>query len=202
MSTPPAKWVMRQTVRRERRIAVGLAVFILVDGLIAALVIGHRMTVAASALFLAFVFLVRGPAERYVERHIRLRGGARAEEAVGLTLNTLRAEGWTVLHDIKPADGANIDHLVSGPTGVYVIDTKARRYEETHLDRVMQQALALHDQIDCFVTPVICLKERDANPFKTKGVWVVPHAHLVGWLREQRNQTVEFERLARWADGL
>jgi hypothetical protein len=36
--------------------------------------------------------------------------------------------------------------------------------------------------------------------FKTKGVWIVPHHELLERLRAQRNQTVPFERLARYAD--
>jgi hypothetical protein len=33
-------------------------------------------------------------------------------------------------------------------------------------------------------------------------VWIVPHAQLLDWLRQQRNKPVEFERLARFADAV
>jgi hypothetical protein len=50
------------------------------------------------------------------------------------------------------------------------------------------------------VTPVICLHARKGKPFRTQGVWVVPRERLLNWLREQHNQPVTFERLARFAD--
>jgi hypothetical protein len=40
-------------------------------------------------------------------------------------LGSLERRGWAVLHDLAiPGIQANIDHLVIGPGGVVVIDTK------------------------------------------------------------------------------
>jgi hypothetical protein len=51
--------------------------------------------------------------------------GAAGEKHVGERLNWLRQYGWTVEHDLKISPrGANVDHLVIGPPGVFVIDTK------------------------------------------------------------------------------
>jgi hypothetical protein len=51
--------------------------------------------------------------------------GAAGEEHVGKLLNQLGQRGWTVIHDLKISpNGANVDHLVIGPPGVFVIDTK------------------------------------------------------------------------------
>ncbi|QRN96845.1 NERD domain-containing protein [Archangium violaceum] len=51
--------------------------------------------------------------------------GADGEEHVGELLNQLQPLGWTVIHDLKiSSSGANVDHLVIGPPGVFVIDTK------------------------------------------------------------------------------
>ncbi|NTX07040.1 nuclease-related domain-containing protein [Myxococcus sp. CA040A] len=60
------------------------------------------------------------------ERAWRL--GADGEERVGDSLDQLRSAGWHVEHDVKVgARGANVDHLVIGPPGVFVINTKAVR---------------------------------------------------------------------------
>ena len=57
------------------------------------------------------------------ERAWRL--GAEGEEHIGALLEGLRPHGWVVEHDVKIGQkGANVDHLVIGPPGVFVINTK------------------------------------------------------------------------------
>lgn len=54
--------------------------------------------------------------------------GAAGERATGRALRRLEQAGWVVLHDRAiPGLKANIDHLVVGPTGVFVIDSKRWR---------------------------------------------------------------------------
>lgn len=51
--------------------------------------------------------------------------GAAGEERVAQRLAKLPQPPWTVLHDLAiGTKGANIDHLVLGPGGVYTINTK------------------------------------------------------------------------------
>lgn len=51
--------------------------------------------------------------------------GAEGERRIGGRLDALRASGIGVLHDRRKPNGrGNIDHLVIGPTGIWVIDTK------------------------------------------------------------------------------
>ncbi len=51
--------------------------------------------------------------------------GAAGEERVAQRLAKLPQPPWTVLHDLPIGNkGANIDHLVIGPGGVYTINTK------------------------------------------------------------------------------
>ncbi len=58
------------------------------------------------------------------ERSWRL--GADGEERVGALLEQLRPHGWHVEHDVRVGSrGANLDHLVIGPPGVFVLHTKA-----------------------------------------------------------------------------
>ncbi len=198
----PATWVAKQAARRQQLFWLGIALFFLLDGLVLALAVGHRLSIAASAFFLALVFAVKPYAEGFVDRTVNWVRGARAEQAVGETLNELRSEGRVVMHDIEQVGEGNIDHLVSGPNGVYLVETKERRYEDRHIVKVKRQAAKLHDELGVWVTPVICLYDRRGEPFRTHGVWVVPRQHLLGWLRDQNHPPVTFERLARFADHL
>ena len=54
--------------------------------------------------------------------------GAAGELATAALLEHLPGRQWVVLHDLAlPGSRANVDHLVIGPTGVWVVDTKAYR---------------------------------------------------------------------------
>lgn len=49
--------------------------------------------------------------------------GALGEQATGKVLARLDRDQWSVLHDIQTARG-NVDHVVVGPGGVFVLDSK------------------------------------------------------------------------------
>ena len=56
------------------------------------------------------------------------RRGAAGERRTARLLAALERHGWAVLHDLAvPGSRANIDHLVIGPGGVFVIDSKQYR---------------------------------------------------------------------------
>jgi hypothetical protein len=56
------------------------------------------------------------------------RRGAAGERRTARLLCPLDRQGWAVLHDLAlPGSRANIDHLVIGPGGVFVIDSKQYR---------------------------------------------------------------------------
>jgi Nuclease-related domain len=56
------------------------------------------------------------------------RRGATGERRTARLLGPLERHGWAVLHDLAvPESRANIDHLVIGPGGVFVIDSKQYR---------------------------------------------------------------------------
>jgi len=56
------------------------------------------------------------------------RRGAAGERRTARLLGQLERYGWAVLHDLAvPGSHANIDHLVIGPGGVFVIDSKQYR---------------------------------------------------------------------------
>lgn len=53
------------------------------------------------------------------------RRGAQGEEEVARRLAELPEDQWTVLHDLPlGACGANLDHLVIGPGGVFALNAK------------------------------------------------------------------------------
>jgi hypothetical protein len=59
---------------------------------------------------------------------IAWRRGAEGERRTARLLDPLERHGWAVLHDLAvPGSRANIDHLVIGPGGVFVIDSKQYR---------------------------------------------------------------------------
>jgi hypothetical protein len=59
---------------------------------------------------------------------IAWRRGAAGERRTARVLAALERHGWAVLHDLAvPGSRANLDHLVIGPGGVFVIDSKQYR---------------------------------------------------------------------------
>jgi hypothetical protein len=62
------------------------------------------------------------------------RRGAAGERRTARLLHRLEQRGWVVLHDLAiPGSQANVDHLVIGPGGVVVVDSKQYR-GRLHLD--------------------------------------------------------------------
>ena len=68
----------------------------------------------------------RAKAERLERSAARWERGAEGEEATAAALAQLPTGTWTVLHDRKwpGRPYANVDHIVVGPPGVFVIDSK------------------------------------------------------------------------------
>ncbi len=79
--------------------------------------------VVVAAIVTTFA-LVRGRKQVRLMRDLSL--GIEGERVVGHEFEELRAEGWQVFHDIE-SDGFNLDHVLIGKRGIFVIDTKARR---------------------------------------------------------------------------
>jgi hypothetical protein len=123
------------------------------------------------------------------------KGGA-AEEAVGRALGELSAHDIHALHDRRwpGTRDANIDHLVVGTSGVYVIDTKdwaepvvisnsglfrgqascdeelekVRRMADAVLEELAEEGLAATQ-----VRPVLAFYGQTIGPHMVNGVWVV-----------------------------
>ncbi len=53
--------------------------------------------------------------------------GAAGERIVGAALSSLEGRGWYVLQSVRLPSGADIDHVVIGPAGVFTVNTKHHR---------------------------------------------------------------------------
>ena len=91
----------------------------------AAAIVAVQVGVAAAAVVMAVaaVRFYRTPPE--VES---LREDARAERHTARSLDRLVRAGYTVLHDrALPESGANIDHLILGPSGAWLVESDSHR---------------------------------------------------------------------------
>ena len=80
------------------------------------------LALSGAALLGAWWYLRSGPDPE------RWRLGAAGERTTAVLLDRLPARTWAVLHDRRvPGSRANLDHLVIGPSGVWVLDTKTTR---------------------------------------------------------------------------
>lgn len=145
------------------------------------------------------------------------------EEKVGLELALLDPE-WHVLHSVGIGrDGADIDHLVIGPAGVFTIDTKhhagaqvevrrdAVRIGSKHTSYVRKArheaqraraalAAELPDAVP--VTPLICTVGATVHQHEPpEGFWVVEDHRLVAALSGLAHVLTaeEVERVFEWA---
>jgi Nuclease-related domain len=85
-----------------------------------------RLQAPAGLIAVGVVLAARGGGWRAVSALAgRWQRGAAGERLTASLLSRLDAGQFRVLHDLAlPASQANVDHLVIGPTGVFVIDTK------------------------------------------------------------------------------
>ncbi len=152
-------------------------------------------------------------ADRLTSKHDDERAwrmGAEGEEAVGAVLDRLARQdgGWTVLHDLPIGTrGANVDHLVLGPPGLFTINSKRTghrvsvgkhvvfnggsktdhvrnaRYEAARVAKLLQPLVG-----EVEVRPMLAYVCDDyANPHKRapSGVTVRHIIGLARWLRRE-----------------
>jgi hypothetical protein len=51
------------------------------------------------------------------------------------------------MHDIERPGEGNIEHVGSGPGGVFLVETKLRSYKDDQLVEAKRQAARLHDEL-------------------------------------------------------
>jgi hypothetical protein len=125
--------------------------------------------------------------------------GAAGELVTAAMLESLPRRKWIVLHDLAlPGSRANIDHLVIGPTGVWVVDTKAYRSRITVRRRrvlvagapmrtaaVRWESAVVSGLLGVGARPVIAMHANGLprRGRRVDGVRVLPAARLVRRLR-------------------
>jgi hypothetical protein len=193
---------------------VGLVVLLAVSPLWGGVVLLFDVVVVASALFATPNSIAAW------------QTGAQGELRTGRLLEPLEGEGFRILHDRKiPGSRANIDHIVIGPPGIFVVETKslggalqirdnevfvAGRRRTKMIDEVKREALAVQTALakelaarGWMVTPVICVHRADLPMFRSEvaGVRIVSGKDLVNRLREADHllAPAEVERLASLA---
>jgi len=143
------------------------------------------------------------------ERFRNLRLGMLAEQIVGQQLERCRTTGCYVFHDIQ-CQGAskpfNIDHLVVGPGGIFVVETKARskpdkgqtiawlegnavRFSDGSYDPdALAQAEAIAAHVEALLKPmiresrVLCNAFTPERPLPVQSILAYP-----GWYTEKRS---------------
>lgn len=184
-SRQPGQWVRARARMRERQTWMVLGLLLALAFLVVAAALDKR-SAFLTLVGLAFLLFLRRITYRLVDDGAKWRKGAASEEAVGEALRELDAEGFAVTHDLRQQFEGNVDHLVSGRTGVFMIETKHRGYKPADLSKARRQAKRLNDELDSWVTPVICLDRRRASkPYRNHGVWIVSRERLVDWIRAQ-----------------
>lgn len=78
-----------------------------------------------------FSALVERKLTPLVKQRAAYRLGFQGERFVAEELNQLMADGFRVFHDV-PFDTYNIDHVIVGKSGVFAIETKAKRKKVKH----------------------------------------------------------------------
>ncbi len=130
----PSEYLLKEASDKSMRIVLGgfLAVFALglaVGGLMHAAEV-HYAQISASVVFACIVtalvfFWFRRRALAWEKERQSFRKGARGEAVVADILARL-SDSYFVIHNLPTSNGAygDYDHVVIGPTGIFVIETK------------------------------------------------------------------------------
>jgi hypothetical protein len=187
-SRQPGQWVRAQARVHERRVWMLLGLVSALGALVVAAYADERRAWLA-LIGIAFLCFLRRVTHGSIDVARHWDRGASSEEAVGDALDELVADGFTVNHDLRQEFEGNVDHLVTGRNGVFMIETKHRGYKPVDLAKAKRQAKKLNDELGEWVTPVICLDRRRARePYRDRGVWIVSRERLPNWLRAQRER--------------
>lgn len=160
-------------------------------------------------------------------RILNWQWGSEGERRTAKRLRSLNAERWRVWHDLVRVSGTNVDHVVAGPGGVFVLDTKEwtgvlsisdgrlnvqwredpavnKPYD---LQSTAHTAVELHNlllsraHVETYVQAVVVIWGDFAQrKEKVKDVWFVHGDELVAWLEEQPHKRVFLPRVTQCLD--
>jgi Nuclease-related domain len=149
------------------------------------------------------------------------RDGARGERATARLLRRLHRHGYAAFHDVAiPGTPANADHLLIGPPGVVLVDSKRytgqvtqgpdgrvwhNHYPMDHTLRALRlETAAISAALRVRVRPVVCVhRAQVAHGGLTAGdVEILPARRLPGMLRDRRQRLGEADVAALVAQAL
>lgn len=151
----------------------------------------------------------------------RFRLGAQGERAVADVLNDLAGSGYRAVHDLQ-FDNFNVDHVLVGPSGIYVIETKTRSkanvrrntvrfdgarvqfndgpWTDDHVRQTKRQAQAIEELLRRYmakasnVRPVLLYPGWWVEgPDQKAAIWVTNHDRFAGFVRKERNRLTNVE---------
>jgi len=147
--------------------------------------------------------------------------GAHGERQTARLLNRLGRDGYVVLHDLAmPGSPANVDHLVIGPSGVFLIDSKQWTgsvqqgadglvwHNHYRLDRTLAtirwQAETLGPLLGIPAAPLLCVHGAhvQGGGLRAQGVAIVPATLLrsaLGFDRVLSDADVELFAATAWS---
>ncbi len=130
------------------------------------------------------------------EKRDRSFGSTRESERVVAALEELRKRGFQIVEDIGEEGDDTVAHLVSGPTGVFLVEAKSGRCTDEYLREARQRAAELFQELDTWVTPVVCPAGRSwQKPRRKEKVWIVRRRQIAKWIAGRRNPVLESEHL-------
>jgi hypothetical protein len=130
----PGRYVSQQSVKRFRRqvlsaiAGIALLTFLFGAFCVYDLVVKKSLlaSVFATTVLVLLVFLIGRVVTRKMDEHEKERlnflKGATGEQAVARKIDDL-PDAFCVIHDLATPFG-NLDHVVIGPTGVFILETK------------------------------------------------------------------------------
>jgi hypothetical protein len=149
------------------------------------------------------------------------RDGARGERATARLLCRLGRRGWAVFHDVGiPGTPANADHLLIGPPGIILVDSKRYSGQVTqgpdgriwHNHYPMDQTLralrletqAISAALGVPVRPVMCVHQAQVahGGLRAGDVQILPAGRLPSMLRTSRQQLSQADVAALVAHAL
>ena len=133
----PGEGLRRKLEELEDQISEKLALAYTLPLLVASLALmqPHRTllgpaTVGAAVVGIPTFVYLSYRLVRLLDQRRNYRLGLSGERAVGEELNQLMLSGCRVYHDVPNDPYGNIDHVLVAPSGVYAVETKARRKKE------------------------------------------------------------------------
>jgi hypothetical protein len=218
MHEKAGQWA-KQKSNKYFKLNIGVALgTMLVLGFIPGFLYGNfSLTVASWAcvgsllILLVIVRILFKRAEKWQKERIFYMRGAQAEAFVAWYLVDL-PDSWHVFNNLRCADGGDIDHIVVGPGGLFVLSTKSYKGHVTRtpngtiklngqpltdLDEAMRLAMWVRKRLTAslgdrtpWLQPVLALPHAKVDVPPTEGsVWILGEEQLMETIDAEKPKT-------------